>query len=101
MLCSSSLLPAYLTVRLFTVLPCAILSPDHVHQQQPEREGFCHCLSYVGLPVRSNEFHIYLAIHAVMLRPCVALRYDGGGAGYSAGHRDPGADRGWRLRLSH
>lgn len=85
----------------FAVLSCAIFSPHHVHQQRPERERLCHCLSYVSAPVWSNGFTRVLLFVPLTLHLCVALRYDGGGAGHSCGHRNPGTDSRWRPWLSH
>lgn len=59
-------------VFIFTVLPCAIFSPHHVHQQRPEREGFCHCLSYVTPPVWSKGFTCVLSFilwHSIPMLP--------------------------------
>lgn len=102
-LCSSCAHCAYksLTVCLcsFAVLPCAIFSPHHVHQQRPEREGLCHCLSYVRAPVWSDCFTC-VAVYALLIHFCAALRYDGGGAGHCSGHCNPGTDSRWRLELS-
>lgn len=83
-----------------TVLPCAVLSSHHVHQQWPEGEGLCHCLSYVSPPFVIHWFNacVFL-LRALTLHSRVALRYDGGGDGHSAGHRDPGPDCGRLLRL--
>lgn len=39
----------------FAVLSRAILGSHHVHQQGPERERLCHCLSYVSTPVWSES----------------------------------------------
>lgn len=58
-----------LTVHLcpFAVLPCAIFSPHHVHQQRPEREGLRHRLSYVSAPVWSDAFNMCDVVGALML----------------------------------
>lgn len=46
-----------LTMRFhpFAVLSCAILGSHHVHQQGPERERLCNCLSYVSVPAWSES----------------------------------------------
>lgn len=49
----------------FAVLPCAIFSSHHVHQQRPEREGLCNCLSYVRSLVWSNGPYMCVVLRAL------------------------------------
>lgn len=84
------------------VLSRAILGSHHVHQQGPERERLCHCLSYVSAPVWSESiFATGAAVVVAELPFCVSLRHDSGGVGNSSGHRNPGTDRRRRSWLPH
>lgn len=46
-------------------------------------------------------FYMRVVVRALTLHLCVSLRYDGGGAGHSSGHCNPGTDSRRLLRMSH